>query len=407
VSGKSFYVLLGLVLLVSGILRATNNPVEIRSPFKALKKVTPEYPEKLKKEGIEGEIVLLVSTKRNGHVGLVQVMKSLHPELDKLAVEAFQKWEFEPYIHDGEAIPAMVFISIFYNAGDTEEPEKQTTGVEPVVPLEYGLQTVLDQCDEYCRKLSVSAFSYVCHEKINEINKHVIEQERWMIRSDPRNLNENEVMIAKHREPELEKREKNRFIYDYQLINKDGEIKEQRILLELNGKKTNETNAPLESTKRLYSLKPIFLPIWLLAREQQPLFSYKIAKNEKIMGKNTCLIEISPKRKERRGFNWGKVWVDKMNLQIIKAEVETGYTSGYEDVIEECSRYHLKPHFLATHYYQIEKDGVLFPSRSEIRVEYEGLSESQRALKTKTDIDYLGYRFFSVGTESKVLGPKK
>lgn len=92
-----FYIVLWLSLFISVTLKATINPVEIRSPWKAVKKVTPEYPEKLQKEGIEGEIVLLISTNRNGHVGLVQVMKSLHPELDKLAIQAFKQWEFEPY----------------------------------------------------------------------------------------------------------------------------------------------------------------------------------------------------------------------------------------------------------------------------------------------------------------------
>lgn len=57
----------------------------------------------------------------------------------------------------------------------------------------------------------------------------------------------------------------------------------------------------------------------------------------------------------------------------------------------------------ATHFYRVEKNGILFPSLSEIRVEYTGLVRPQKDTKAKIEIHYENYRFFTVETENKII----
>jgi hypothetical protein len=115
------------------------------------------------------------------------------------------------------------------------------------------------------------------------------------------------------------------------------------------------------------------------------------------------VIEARPKRGRGRDIKGGKIWVDKATFRILKVEVETAFLKGYEQDLEECPRHNLTPHFTATHFYGVEKNGILFPSFSEILVEYTGLVRPQKDTKAKIEIHYKNYRFFTVETENKII----
>jgi TonB family protein len=66
-----------------------------------IKRVEPVYPEAAIKEGIEGEIVLRVTTDKKGQVEKVEILNSI-PALDDAAVEAVKQWIYEPYLVDGK-----------------------------------------------------------------------------------------------------------------------------------------------------------------------------------------------------------------------------------------------------------------------------------------------------------------
>ncbi len=61
-----------------------------------IKEVKPDFPEELKRRGIEGKVVLSLEIGTNGRVRKARVVSRLHPELDKLARRAALKLKFEP-----------------------------------------------------------------------------------------------------------------------------------------------------------------------------------------------------------------------------------------------------------------------------------------------------------------------
>ena len=71
------------------------SPVRIYTMPKILKMVEAVYPEKAKKERIEGLIVLEVTADREGRVTNAKVLRSI-PALDQAAIQAVMQWRYEP-----------------------------------------------------------------------------------------------------------------------------------------------------------------------------------------------------------------------------------------------------------------------------------------------------------------------
>lgn len=61
-----------------------------------IREVKPDFPEELKRKGIEGKVVLSLELGSDGRVRKARVVARLHPELDKLARQAALKLRFEP-----------------------------------------------------------------------------------------------------------------------------------------------------------------------------------------------------------------------------------------------------------------------------------------------------------------------
>ncbi len=61
-----------------------------------IKEVKPEFPDELKRKGVEGKVVLTLEIGVDGRVRKARVVARLHPELDKLARRAALKLRFEP-----------------------------------------------------------------------------------------------------------------------------------------------------------------------------------------------------------------------------------------------------------------------------------------------------------------------
>src|SRR4030043_355252 len=96
------------------------------------------------------------------------------------------------------------------------------------------LPKILAEVAAYCRMFSSASLNCVCLEEVTEV-VHLpyrkLPPEPW----DP-----------------LYTTQRNNYLYDYQLIQKDYDVKEQRILLEENGIKTNVQDAPLKVKRFQY-----------------------------------------------------------------------------------------------------------------------------------------------------------
>ena len=86
-------------------------PNNLSAPL-AVRKVDPKYPTSLVTARVEGEVVLYAIIRSDGSVDSIQVLKSLDPELDRNAIEAFARWRFSPATRDGSPIDLEAVVHI-------------------------------------------------------------------------------------------------------------------------------------------------------------------------------------------------------------------------------------------------------------------------------------------------------
>jgi len=254
------------------------------------------------------------------------------------------------------------------------------------------LETILKKCAEYCERLANSALHFVCEETITEeIYYGHFEVSRSVstsggggitVRGGGRNV------------------ERNKYVYDYQLIKKGEKIEETRILLKENGKKKHEKNAPLK-TKRFYSKRSVYGPVGLLGKEQQGKYDYKIIKEQTIKKRKTYVIEVEPKIKIEGNPNYGKVWIDKEDFSVLKIEIKQESLAGFEKLEQESKKQSTSPFITTMHDYFIEKNGIRFPSKTICEEMYVARMRRARTKISETRITYDNYRFFTVDTKIK------
>ena len=255
------------------------------------------------------------------------------------------------------------------------------------------LEIILEKCAKYCERLSNSALHFVCEETINEeLNRGPPGGDR-VATSSGGNMTMRSIAGGRNIE-------RNKYVYDYQLIKKGEKIEESRILLKENGKKKNEENAPLK-TKRFYSKRSVYGPVGLLGKEQQSKYDYKIIKEQTIKKRKTYVIEVIPKINIEGNPNFGKVWVDKEDFSVLKIEIKQESLAGFEKIKQESKEQKIIPIITTTHDYFVEKNGIRFPSMTNCLEVHVARIRGKRTKISETRITYDNYRFFTVDTKIK------
>lgn len=93
------------------VKQASQTEVDIRLPT-PVQQVKPLYPEKCKKEKIEGSVILEVGIDEEGNVINVRVLKSVHPDLDNAALDSVKKWKYKPVIKGEEPVPVVFAVTV-------------------------------------------------------------------------------------------------------------------------------------------------------------------------------------------------------------------------------------------------------------------------------------------------------
>jgi len=252
------------------------------------------------------------------------------------------------------------------------------------------LEDILKKCAEYCEKIEGAALYFICQEKIKE---EVTRTSRPMISAVVTSSGgQRQIRVQNLPGP----KERNEYVYDYQLFKKGARITENRTLIEENGEKRNEKNASLK-TKRFYSLRSIYGPVGLLSRKFQAQYDYKLKKEDKVEERKAYVIEATPKREIEGKPNYGKLWIDKENFSVLKIEMSQESLAGFEDFVKKIKKQGIKPIFTTIHYYGVEKKGIRFPSKTVFTEVYRPF----RGTASKTEIEYSNYKFFTVDVEVK------
>jgi hypothetical protein len=187
------------------------------------------------------------------------------------------------------------------------------------------------------------------------------------------------------------------------MVKKGNRIEERRVIIKENGRSATDGKKMLEE-KRFRVLRPLFASIAILDQDRQPLFSYRLLGDDRVQGKNAYVIEAIPRTGAPGGVQSAKIWADKATYQILQSETQGMPVEGYEFILNEAAQIGKDPLFTMTSTYRVERNGVLFPSRSTVLVEYPvNLWGRSKRTKLETEISYDKYKFFTVETEHKII----
>ena len=283
------------------------------------------------------------------------------------------------------AIPICLCIESFTAlslAGNWRTP---VMGVCPgtLATSESGLSSLKSQAADYCDSLSHAVLDFVCRERIEE----------WFY-GEPQDINLlSGIFFLDNRIGRY------KYIYDYQLIrDRTGHIRENRTLLQEEGKKVELRDAPLNTHVIKYAYV-VMGPLGLLSRSHQADFDYKITREEKLAGEPTVVIEAIPKPGVHPDYLYGTIWLRKSDAGILKVQWNPASMENYASVEDVGRKLRMKPDILMTSEYAFEKNGIRFPSRYNVKERY--LGYRGRFERSETDVIYDQYKFFTVETEVK------
>ena len=249
------------------------------------------------------------------------------------------------------------------------------------------LAVILEKCAAYCENLENSALYFVCTETMrDEVFEPRLQKAIWAYSGR-----------APRQEIVGKRTAKNEFVYDYQLVRKNGRMAESRTLLSENGRKKQERNAELKTSGYRYK-NIVFGPVVLLGRQWQSQQHYEIIGEEKVQGKRAVVIRVTPKPGKWLGYLFGTIWVGKADSSILRIEWSQESVENYRPFQAYADKLGLKPDIVLTGEYGYEKNGIRFPSKFSIREAFRYRPDREFS-SYKLAVDFSAYRFFTVETE--------
>ena len=196
----------------------------------------------------------------------------------------------------------------------------------------------------YSERLRHAAFRFICQETVSE-----------------------DVLVRDTIDRSSYKRARTSWLYEYQVVVREGKVTENRVLLRKNKTKKRVENATLET--RFRSLYSAFLPATLFAADKQPTYFYRVEKHEKMFGRQVARLAIAP----RPGFEElgaGTAWVDEETGAVLKIELAQRAIKGIEAAEKRARQVGARLLVSDVHYYGVERNGVWLPSSTIISEYY-------------------------------------
>ena len=279
--------------------------------------------------------------------------------------------------------------------------EAQDESVLDILGKEMPAETtaLLKLAAEYSERLRHAAFRFICQETVSE------------------------EVLGREAGAQSYRRLRNAWLYEYQVLVRDGQVTENRVLLRKNKTKKRVENAALET--RFRSLYSAFLPATLFAADKQSAFFYQVEKHDNMYGRPVARLAIAPRPGfEDRGA--GTAWVDEESGAVLKIELAQRAIQGIEAAEKRAQRSGARLLVSDVHDYGIERDGIWLPSRTSISEHYvlnvvpvQGIREKAESLLpsrakfisssggnhqielSRTWVEYSVFKFFVVDVQSR------
>jgi hypothetical protein len=251
------------------------------------------------------------------------------------------------------------------------------------------MERILKSAKDYCARLSRAALDFVCLEDIRERTR-----DRRMSYPAPAGPWSS---FPSWKEDVVE----HTYLYDYQFISKDGQNTEKRMLLEYDGIKRKSDDATL-LTNSFYFENVLFGPVDLLAESRQILYHYHLQGWDVIGGERACVIDAVPTPSFSEKINQGRIWLREKDSSIMKIVWDMKSLKHFAVITETAKKYKSVPLITQVTEFELEKNGVRFPSRFVVEEAYVD-KKGKRFVKSEINVAYRNYRFFTVELDTPII----
>ncbi len=250
---------------------------------------------------------------------------------------------------------------------------KKTKGIDK----KNKLDVILKKSAKYCEKLEKTTFYFTCKEEVADI---------YFIKG--------------------KKVKDDLYLHDYQiLMEENGKMSEKREPVRKTSHKKKRKKKKKEDEKffltNFFSEYPFLMPVTMLARENQKNYRYQLLSKEKVGKVKTFKLSVEPKKKGVGGINHGVVWVDEKDGSVVKIELNPSSLIGIRALKATARRKGTRIRVTDIHWYDVKKNTVRFPSRteiSEINLARHGgdTKQPEEVEHSRTVFAYKNYLFFNV-----------
>jgi TonB family protein len=85
----------------------------LREP-RRIRSASPLYPDSAKEARVGGVVILEITIAPQGHVAEATVLRGVHPDVDRAAVDAVKDWVYEPTRVRGVAVPVIMTVTVSF-----------------------------------------------------------------------------------------------------------------------------------------------------------------------------------------------------------------------------------------------------------------------------------------------------
>jgi len=260
------------------------------------------------------------------------------------------------------------------------------------------LDEILEREAEYCLRLEQAALNFVCLENITEkVNRS---KDIKLGQSASFDMMTDGVW-ARSEAGVPPSKVKKTLRYDFQFVREAKRIIETRTLIQEDGQEKREENAILKTSNFVYR-NALLGPVAIFGRQWHDVYDYQAAGEIRLGDRQCVIIDVHPKAPEANsGFLFGRAFIDKTTLEILKIEWSEQRIGNYEVFEKRGERYGMKPHISVTSEFEVEKSGIRFPSRHFIEEAYLN-KKGKKFVRSATSVASTDFRFFTVTVEETI-----
>lgn len=280
-------------------------------------------------------------------------------------------------------------------------PAQEVT-VQKVDPFQMAL--ILKSARQYCQRLEKAALDFVCQEEVLEkIDLSRDSKPEFVNRVYPVNESKVVALPPPQRPPTPQDARHpgsidNGYLFDYQFIRKAGEARENRVLLEKNGKKAGRKEE-LPKTATFQYADILLAPIRLLDERFGEYYDYRLLRADELNGVKAWVLDVVPRLAVVDVYLGGKIWLKQEDSSILRIDWDPATFGKYESILLRAKKYKSEPQVTSRTEFGFEKNGLRFPSLDLTEEAYID-KDGKKYVRAVTKIVYKDYKFFTVETET-------